>query len=513
MKSLSIKKSRAIAVFFLALATQNPQVLASYRSESNTGTEIFDEIENARRSERDTRLTAEQRNFMKDLAEARARLQNPTDSSDIVPIAFEGDDLMYDELTGDFVATGKVDVIQLDGRRFQTDRMSGNLRDQIIVIPDKAHILQLMEGAPRITLDGFRGKYSIKDKTGTLENASGKVGEYYLTGKRFEFFPDRIIIHDGTQTKCGAKIPDYSLRAKRIEIINQETIRMYSVQFLIKNNVVGGRKFYERRVGQSDNHDFPRLGYNEDHGFYIRQSFSQPIVNHLDANVDFRVETKNGVRSNGDITYQNRNLRLSAIYGFFGDDDYVWMQKEPGFIATYGDKFGSLPLTWDLKYEAGHWHQNAIKSFHQYAVFGISRDPIVFNNWQLRLHTSYGVTKESEDDSTVHGPSFDAVLGKMFNDKFASYVGYHYSKLTTDNALFNFDLDSYSNKFDFGLSYQITDIDRLVFGVEYNLDDGELAATDYFWYRDLHCSQLILRYRDKKHSKGRLEAHWNFLPW
>lgn len=509
MKRSSIK----IALMILALTLPTSISTATYRSDSDTGTEILDGIENARRKERAERLTGEQKNFLEELNTARARSNYSPDPDAPIPIAFEGDDLSYDEVTGDFVATGRVDVISLDGRKFKTDRLTGNTQDQTISVPGNAHIIQMVDGAPRITLDGFQANYSLKDKTGTLENAHGKVGEYYLTGKRFEFYPDRIIIHDGTQTKCGAKIPDYSLKAKRIEIINQETIRMYDVKFLIKNNVVGGRKFYERKVGESSEHDFPRIGYNDKHGVYIEQKFQQPIANHIDANLLFRAETKYGVRSNSDVSYQNRGLSVRGLYGFYSDDNYVWMQKEPGGIIEFSHKLGKLPLNYNLKYEAGHWRQESVASTHQYYEVGLTRDPILFHGWELHLHTSYGITKESLDNSTVNGLNYDAVVGKAFTDKFAAYSGYHYSKNTTKNSVFDFDLDDYSKKIDAGLSYKITDIDRVVFGLEYNVDNGEIGATDYFWYRDLHCSQLILRYRIKKDHDDRFEAHWNFLPW
>ena len=508
---------KKIVCLILFLTMQNSLANATYRSDSDTGTEIFDEIENARREEKASRMTPEQKQFQKDLAEARSHLKTPFDPDanpdEIVPLAFEGEDLTFDENTGDFVAVGKVDVIQIDGRRFQTDRMSGNTIDQTIEIPGSARIIQMVDGAPRITLDGFRANYSMKNKSGSIESAHGKVGEYYLTGKRFEFFPDRIIIHDGTQTKCGAKIPDYSLKAERIEIIDRQTIRMYNVKLLIKNNVVGARKYYERSVGQSDNMDFPRIGYNDDHGAYIQQDFKIPMANHLDYNANLRVESKNGVRSNTDVEYQNRDVNMKILYGFFGDDNYVWMQKEPGFEFRYSHYLGNLPVKYNLRYDVGHWRQNDLSSTHQYYEVGFTRDPIIFHDWRLMLHASYGITKESVDDSTVRGFNYDAVLGKMFTERFAAYTGYHYSKNTTENSVFNFDLDDYSKKIDTGLSYQLTDLDRLVIGVEYNLDDGEIAATDYFWYRDLHCSQFILRYRDRRHNDNKVEAHWNFLPW
>ena len=88
---------------------------AVYEAKSDTGTEFFDYIENRRRELRDQQLTEEQEQLLADIAEARARLPHEPREGEPVPVAFEGDDLVYYSGSGEFIATGKVDIIQLDG--------------------------------------------------------------------------------------------------------------------------------------------------------------------------------------------------------------------------------------------------------------------------------------------------------------------------------------------------------------------------------------------------------------
>ena len=106
--------------------------------------------------------------------------------------------------------------------------------------------------------------------------------------------------------------------------------------------------------------------------------------------------------------------------------------------------------------------------------------------------------------------NYDAILGKDFDEKWAGFAGYHYTKNNTQNSLFDFGLDSYSQKLDAGLSYRMDNLNRFVAGIEYDTQASHLRDVDYYWYHDLHCSQVILRYRAKR---SKFEVHWQFTPW
>ena len=190
------------------------------------------------------------------------------------PAVFEGDDLRYDIETGEFQAIGKVDVLQIDGHRFQGNEVYGNIKEQVVRVPGKAHVLQLMPNAPRITLDGYRTVYNYGTKTGTMGAARGKAGEYYISAKRFEFYPDHVVAYDATQTKCGAKRPDYHLSAKRMELWESRIMKMYKVKFWIKDNIVAARDYYEKDITKKEDNNFPKVGYDRDHGAYIEQKLN-----------------------------------------------------------------------------------------------------------------------------------------------------------------------------------------------------------------------------------------------
>ena len=483
---------------------------AVYESDSDTGTEVLDYIENRRRMERENRLSEEQQKLLEDAKAIERHLRQPLDKEQPLPVAFEGDDLVYDQRTGDFTAKGHVDIVQMDNRRFQGDDVEGNTEEHVIRIPGKAHVVQLPPDEVRVTLDGYHAVYNYGTKTGTMDEAYGKAGEYYVTGKRFEFYPDKVVIYDGTQTKCGAKDPDYHLSAERIEIWPKQVMKMYHVKLWAGKHVVATRKYYESDLTEGGDRTYPKVGYNKDHGAYIEQDFKYYFTRHLSATVRAHFETKKGVRSYGKAEYRNRDFSARVIQGYVEDGNNIWLRKEPSLILEYEQRIGDLPLTYKLKHEIGRWKSDTATSTHRYYEIGLTRDPIMFHGWGLFLHTSYTITKESKDKSRIRGMNYDAVLGKDFDEKWAGFVGFHYTKNNSQNSLFDFDLDDYSRKFDWGVSYRMDHLNRFVVGVKYDVKGHRVADVDYYWYRDLHCSQLILRYRQKR---SKLEAHWQFTPW
>ncbi len=507
--------------FTLSFGFHTPKAFAVYQSESDTGTTYFDYIENARREAKANALTDEQKKLLEDIETEKEHLKNPIDPEKPFPAIFEGDDMVYNAETGEFTATGKVYITQLDGHRFQSGDASGNIKTQDILIEGKSHMLQLSPNAPRVTLDGYHTVYNYGTQMGTMDAAAGKAGEYYITGKKFEFYPDHVVITDGTQTKCNAQVPDYRVSAKKIEIWNGNIMRMYNMKFWLKNKVVGTKMYEERELGKKQDTYLPSFGYNSDHGYYVEDTFGFPLTGRFTAVLNAHIETKEGVRSNGELHYHNREFFGNLHYGYYSDNDAHWIQKQPSPELIYQKHFHGLPMTYMLRTEIGRWKENRKVSLHKEYEAGLFHDPIWMGKYVLFLGTSYKITNddprgfyEYQGKSTVRGMNYDIILGREFDDRFAMYVGYHFKKNNSQNSMFVYNLDDYSQKFETGISYRLTPLDRFVVGCRINTENSKLEDTDVFWYHDLHCSQLILRWRAKSHNdRSRFEAHWQFLPW
>ena len=479
-------KTRILLALTTACTVLPPAAHAAYRGDTDTGFQHLDFIENERREERENRLTEEQVKLLADVGEMEKYLRHPVDVAAPSPIAFEGDDLTYDERTGDFTAKGHVDIVQLAARRFQGDYVEGNTVSGEVSVPDRAHMLQLTEGAARVTLDGYRINYNYKTREGTMAEAKGKVGGYYMTGKRFEFYPDKIVVYDGTQTKCSAEKPDYHLSADVAELHPGDRMVLTNVKFWLKNKVIFTKKHYEVDVSKPIQRNLPSAGYDSDDGLWLEQTFSYDLAPRVTASANLYVTTNKGWRSHYDLGWENRGTEALLTYGVFEDGDDGWIKKEPSLIL--------MPITYRLYSEYGRWYGSGIHSNHwQYGISAV-RDTIRFHGYRLDLAAGYSITRESYDGSRVQGFNASAYITRPFNERFAAYIGGVYTKSSKENALF-----SYNDEHN-----------RIGFGTKYAVDPHKWTDVDYYWFHDLHCSQVILRYRSKQDS---WKIKWEFTPW
>ena len=503
-------KTRILLTLTAACTVLPLETHAAYRGDSDTGFQHLDFIENERREERANRLTPEQEKLLADVAAMEKYLRHPVTEDAPSPIAFEGDDLTYDERTGAFTAKGHVDIVQLAARRFQGDYVEGNTVSGDVSVPDRAHVLQLTKGAARVTLDGCRINYNYKTHEGTMEEAAGKVGGYYMTGKRFEFYPDKIVVYDGTQTKCSAEKPDYHLSADVAEVYPGNRMVLTNVKFWLKNKVIFARKRYEVDTSKPIQRNFPRAGYDSDDGLWVEQTFEHDLMPRVTARADIYATTNKGWRSHYDLDWANAGMRALLTYGVFEDGDNAWIKKEPSLTLSYGKRVGKTPVTYRLYSEYGRWYGSGIHSNHWQYGISVVHDTISFRGFRIDLATGYSVTRESYDGSRVQGFDASAYLTKSFNDRFAAYVGAVYTQKSKQKSLFDYDQEDYSKVLQAGLSYRLNERNRIAVGTKYAVEPHKWTDVDYYWFHDLHCSQIILRYRSKQDS---WKVKWEFTPW
>ena len=491
-----------------------PASAASYHADTDTGAEAVDYIENERRRMRENRLSEEQFQLMQDAKEMTAKLRRPVEKGKVVPMALEGDDLFYDEATGDVYARGNVRVTSLDARRFETEEAKGNLKSEEVEIPGKAHMLQMTEGQMHATLDGYRVVYHYGKQTGRIEDVKGKVGNYYVYGRRIELYPGKILIYDGWQTKCGAKTPDYRISGDVIEIYPEHEILIYQAKYWIKNKVVYSRDFYRADISPDAKNEMqmPRVGYNNRDGVWIRYRLAYDLAKRLDVFADLKYYTKHQFRNVYGIEWMNAGSRAAVEYGYYEDSDDNWIEKQPTFVYSYRHQIGKLPLSYGLNFEGGRWSHGGIDSTHTYYGLSVWPHTIKLANDKLRINAraSYGITRESYDHSSIRGTSYAASMSYDFSPAVTAYVGYRYSTNTKGRTLFAYNADDYSRRFDYGVSLAVTDRDRFVFGQAMDVEKHTVKDIDYYWFHDMHCAQMILRYRAKRDS---WHVSCEFTPW
>lgn len=493
---------------------------AVYHAESDTYATVLDYVENNRRRMRESQLADDQLQLMEDAKGMTANLRRPIDPSKPKPMAIEGDDMYYDQATGDIYARGSVRVMTIDARQIESDELQGNLKREEVRSDGKTHMLQMTPGQARITLDGYRVVYHYGKQTGRMEDARGRMDAYYVYGRRIEFYPERIVVFDGWQTRCNAKTPDYRVAGEMIEIYPENEILVYQAKFMIKNKVISTKKYHRIDIspGAQNMPKFPRAGYNSEDGYWIGQNFSFNPLPRLEVFADLKYYSKSGYRPVYGMTWDNAGNYATIQYGFYEDSNDNWIKKEPTFIYRYRHQLGKLPFNYTLKFEDGRWtrvrkDRPSITSTHTY--YGITLAPHALklggsSDWRITSSVTYGITKESYNHSTVKGLSWGVMMIKDFGTDLTLYAGYHYSKQTRLNSLFAYGTDNYAHRFDFGASIALTPKDRLVIGRSIDTQKGEVRDIDYYWFHDFHCAQLIVRRRSKRDK-------WNvtleFQPW
>ena len=498
----------------MAVSLVLPQIAdaSKYTASTDTNANVLDYLENNKRSARENAITDEQKQLVHDAFEMRKNLRDPLDPTKNVPVAMEGDELFYDQRNGDFYAIGQVNITSLDAQRFQTEEVNGNIQNTEVNVPGKGHMVQMTPGQAKIVMDGYKIQYNYGKKTGSMEDASGKIDHEYIKGKRIEMYPDKIIVYDGTMTKCSAINPDYHTSASKIEVYPGDKMICYDLKFWLGHVQVYSTKKRTFRLDQEDDQtDLPKVGYTNDDGWWISKDFRYNLAKRLYIDSEVKYTGKHGFRSHADLVHNNMLGTFKVLYGYYESSNNKWVKKEPSFTYSKSIPLGSLPLSLGLSYERGKWTQNDVHSIHTYYGISLSHKTInLGGNHKLDLSTSYSITNESANDSSIRGFGYTALLRRDVDKRWSYYTRYSYSQANTKNSLFDYDLDSYSRKLSAGFSYKFSDHDRVVVGSAFDLNDRSLADMDLYWLHDFHCLQLISRYRVKRHQ---INVTLQFNPW
>ena len=491
---------------------------------SDTGAEVLNYVENERRQAREDALTEDQKQLLMDAYEMRDKLRNPLDPSKNIPIAVEGDELFWDQNTGDMFAKGDVQITTLDERRFNTDNAVGNLKNQEIEIEGLSKLLQMPynPGQSRIILTGYKTQYNYGQQVGKMEEISGRVGHQYVKGERFELYPDMMIIYNGTMTKCSAKDPDYHLSADRIEVWPNEKVVYYNVKYYLAGMLMGTKERQETDLRSDTGMNLPRAGYDSDNGFWVAQDWSYDVAPGLEAYVDVAFMTKENIKMNGGLRYRHPDFGTFTFSdGFYQDNDNIWIRKQNNIQWDFSRRMGDSPVFLNLQYIRGLWtqkpsdrHPDSKTSWHTRYYAGLSTEPIQVGAWKLSMAAGYAITEESFDESRVEGMDYNATLYRSFDDKWAYYLKYIYSEENSQNTLFDFDNDTFSKKLQTGLSYQVTDRDRVMATYAFDMDKDALANSEYYWFHDFHCIEMMVRYKSKRDSgEHSTSVSFMFNPW
>lgn len=528
-----------------------------YDSDAESGVEALDWIENRDRNIRKNMDTKEQQRLKRDVADMKraiarddrrdaaaaaagtaANRAGQTDGTfgsgpkakgknEQPPLAFEGDDIFYDQTTGNVYAKGSVKVTRVDGKRVITEQADGNTKDQNVRLPEGGQFVNITPGESKVDMTGYRILYNYGRETGSLENGRGKVQGWYITGKRIEIFPDQMVIYNGTVSGCSAKYPDYHMSAKKVEIW-RDTMVMHSVGYWLGGVQIGWERRATRDLTKErQNPYYPNVGYSSDEGFYVGDTFHWGIAKNTQAYVDLHYSVKEQWRNVYGLSYNAAGHKFTLEYGKYSDSDERYLRKEPTFRYSFSHRIGKSPFTLGLAFERGQWKQESkdnktaagrgkdINSLHTEYNITLTPDSIPLGK-KLRMTNSlgYSIIKESHDESTNSGFEYNGSFLYTPDKNFAVYASYKHTQRNYSTTLFDYDTENYGSLVKWGLSWRVAPKDRFVVGFSKDVIGGNMNKVDYYWFHNFHCMEIILNYRINHYNDDRrTKIILQFAPW
>lgn len=516
---IDLKRSICLGVMAAAFIPASTSWAIYKSSSGDTGIERLDYIENQKRLAHQRELNEEEQKLVEESAKMRAERKKPLDPNKPSPVAFEGDELFYDMQTGDAFAKGHVKVTQEEGRRLLSDEAKGNLKTKDVYIEDEAYLMQLVPKQTRVRLQGWHTDYNYEKKTGKMFEAHGKAGNMYIKAHKVEFYPDRVLLYEGTATKCGAKKPDYRWEAEYVEVFPNDIAILHDVDFYVGGTLLFHKdRFTVDISGKLEEQNFPAVGYDSDDGWWISQGITTPVARRIYLDTELMYMSHKDFKGSADLRWANGGNNMVLSWGQYRDNDDYWTKKAPSVYYSYGNRLGRSNFSYSLSTEFGRWYdyKTGINSTHHTYGVSLSHAPITFlDGCKLYLNAGYNITKESWNKSVSKGMSYSGLLMKDISPAITAYTGYYYSATNAD-SIFRHGSDSYSRKLEYGLSVKITPRDRLVFGQYYDVHEKRQREVDCYWFHDMHCAQFIVRYRierDKKERQGTVNVSLQFTPW
>lgn len=435
-----------------------------------------------------------------------------TENTAAAPITLEGEEIYFDEKTGEVYAKGNV-IITQDLARVYAEEITGNTISQQVEVEDKARVIQ-----PGMDLDGYNTSYNYGAGEGTMDTANGRVGNEFVKGETIEFYPDEYVIYNGTMTKCPAKKPDYVTRAKKIEIWPNEKLIAYDAQFVLKGVPLYSTKRYETAIGQNeDNSPFPRIGYSSDNGVYLKQNFRRRLGNSTYAYFNAAYYTKEDFKPMSGIVYNDDrfNYTFQVDYGYDNDSDDNWIKKRPQYKIDFHPRpIKGTSWNYHLTGLYGLWEDDYKKSWHQDYTIYFARNPIkLTDSWTMNVGAGYEIVRESYGNSRTDTITYDTMFHKRVNDRVNAWTAYHHSKADAA-SIFNYDNDNIEDKLTTGMSYRFDNKNSLSVSHVLDLERGRTNDWYYTWYHSLHCWNMYLTYHrdlddnDNKFSVQIETAHW-----
>lgn len=423
------------------------------------------------------------------------------------PITFEGDDLSFNELTGEVFARGNV-RIQKEQTVITADELRGNTKQSQVWVDGSANVVQ-----PDLNLIATGVDYNYQDRTGTMAAVSGKIELERVTAQNITLAPDEYILYNGTITRCPAKVPDYHVSADKIEVWPGEKVIAYNAKFWIKDKVIFALPKYQKslRPEAASESSFPRLGYDSDNGVMIAQYLEFPLAENLAVYGDAAYYTRSHFKPKAGLINREKNYTASIDWGYSENSDNDWIKKEPEFaFKLHPHRLGHSPVTAEFSVSAGKWIEDDISGWRQDYNLYFRHDPIKISDiYTVKFGAGFEKIKYGYDSSTNDIWKYNITLEAKPNDRLEWWTGYNYRDQSGKNV-YKYDEIDVPKEWTTGVMYKVDKLNSLGVEVSYDVDKSRIEDLDYIWKRNLHCLEAKIMYRAER---DQVKVRLSVLDW
>jgi len=466
-------------------------------------------------------------------------------SAQPLPLIIKGNDARYSSESGDFIIEGNVRLKQ-GLTNVTSTKAVGNANTGDI---------WLLEGGtlnePTNRVNARWAHYNFNKETGELLHLKGASSANPRSGK-FDYYeaPHGLIEHGmlimdqgGMSTRCPAvkHHPCVSVKAKTITIIPNDRIIARGVQVFVKGKHVYSRDVWINELNKENKQTKPRIGWDNERGWYASLEYSRPIGNPLLKNpTTFYMEqifyTKSKYKPFYGITHDRRDfyVRVNSGYVYDSDNDEldegIWLNKKIDwglFLKPHRIAKG-LPLSIDGYITHGLWkysNQNWESWHTEKAVFlrhdrfyplggkKLYMDLMVGRKW---IHESLNNDTTRRYGNSLNTNIYHGTLGYRFSNKWNIWTTYHNEHRTS--YLFSKDQPSFVKDLSMGIAWDPDKHNSFTIINRRNLDSETHTHGNYtttFTWRHRFCCELLTVSYEKKHynHENKWTVKFDFLSW
>ena len=538
-----IKSYSESANFREYLQQRNNTVLKSVEQKSSAGANLSVSHNDVKKTETESSLAGNKRKLVSS-ADKRNKKKEKTDTQPL-PLIIKGNDAQYSSESGDFIIEGNVRLKQ-GLTNVTSTKAVGNANTGDIWLLEGGTLQE-----PTNRVNARWAHYNFNKETGELLHLKGASSANPRSGK-FDYYeaPHGLIEHGmlimdqgGMSTRCPAvkHHPCVSVKAKTITIIPNDRIIARGVQVFVKGKHVYSRDVWINELNKENKQTKPRIGWDNERGWYASLEYSRPIGNPLLKNpTTFYMEqifyTKSKYKPFYGITHDRRDfyVRVNSGYVYDSDNDAldegIWLQKKIDwglFLKPHRIAKG-LPLSIDGYITHGKWkysHQNWESWHTEKAVFlrhdrfyplggeKLYMDLMVGRKW---IHESLNNDTTRRYGNSLNTNIYHGTLGYRFSNKWNIWTTYHNEHRTS--YLFSKDQPSFVKDLSMGIAWDPDKHNSFTIINRRNLDRETHTHGNYtttFTWRHRFCCELLTVSYEKKHynHENKWTVKFDFLSW